>query len=274
VPAHPLYAVDVVAKLADFVSVELVSVVVGVCIALVGWVVERFATRRALRRERVVAYLIEAYRQLDDASNRSGDTSTSEREKALERAISDIQLFGSGDHVRLADDFARAFVTERGADTTELLESLRRSLRDELHLGDLPRRQVFLRITHATPWMQASSMIRAGIAKELHAQASTPRPLDGPPVGGAADSVLARKATLDHRINALLGVTDPNATIETILDTARERLSPPTVEALEGLTIMANLARHDGGRTTAENAAEFGVLADGFEFTIRRELRK
>ncbi len=130
---------------------ELVGFGVAIVLAVAGWAVERASARRSVRRDRVVTYLIDAYRTLDDASNRGPSDGNREREIAVEKAVSDIQLFGSEAQVRLADEFARDFATKGAADTTKLLEELRRSLRKELRLKSIGERRVWLRIVDGDP---------------------------------------------------------------------------------------------------------------------------
>jgi hypothetical protein len=82
-----------------------------------------------------VSYLLEAYRRLERASNRSLSDASAEQ---LEAAISDVMLLGSPEQVALAVNLARGFSTERAADAQPLLLALRESLRAELLLGALP----------------------------------------------------------------------------------------------------------------------------------------
>ena len=238
--------------------------------------VERKAARRAVRRERVVTYLIDAYRQLDDASNRAPVDATRERELAIERAISDIQLFGSAHEVRLADEFSREFVNERSADTTKLLEMLRKSLRAELELKSIGERKVWLRIAGGDPWTNASSLVQARLpqlnrpsntAESLAASTLAPAILSN----DAPASIVDRFRTLTATIAVVLGI-DEQSPVSEVLSQASSRLSRRSNEGLDGLRIMARLAEHDHGRVGPEEVAEFDALAEGFEFAIRREL--
>jgi hypothetical protein len=83
------------------------QLLVTVIVALSGgWLGHHFASRRDLlneRRKLRVTYLLEAYRKLEDASNRG------EPDRAwplFESAIADIQLLGSPVQVGLARRFA------------------------------------------------------------------------------------------------------------------------------------------------------------------------
>jgi hypothetical protein len=120
---------------------EAVGLALALVLAVVGWVVERISARSAMRRDRVVSFLIDAYRVIDNSAHRPGGMDS----RALEKAISDIQLFGDAKLINLADKFARDFAS-RNADVAPLLEALRSSLRDELRLAKVKERDVWLRI--------------------------------------------------------------------------------------------------------------------------------
>lgn len=66
------------------------AIVVGVLVAVAGWLVNAILARRAIR--------------LEHTSNRQ---MTESHEAALEEAISDIQLLGSPHQVEMATEFAR-----------------------------------------------------------------------------------------------------------------------------------------------------------------------
>lgn len=117
---------------------RLFTIAISALLSIVGWVVgytttirrDRIAKRRDLRTQ----YLLEAYRQLEGASNRVQPSD--DDEKALERAA-DIQLLGSPEQVRLAREFAFEFARSGHASLDHLLETLRRDLRTELSLPRL-----------------------------------------------------------------------------------------------------------------------------------------
>lgn len=94
------------------------AIVVGVLVAVAGWLLNAFFARRAIRRNMRIEYLIAAYRQLEHASNRQ---MTEVHEADLEAAISDIQLLGSAHQVEMATTFARRFAADQRADTEPLL---------------------------------------------------------------------------------------------------------------------------------------------------------
>lgn len=126
----------------------LVPLLVTTGAAISGWFV---ANRLSVRRDRMnkrrdlrVQYLIEAYRRLENASNR--DVLPTEHERALESAIADIQLFGSPTQVELAKGFAGQFARDKNASLDDLLAELRSDLRKELALESVSGAPVILRI--------------------------------------------------------------------------------------------------------------------------------
>ena len=111
------------------------QLVVTAVVALAGgWAAHRFTARRDLlneRRKMRIAYLLEAYRKLEDASNRDDPERTWPK---FERAIADIQLLGSPEQVVLARTFALDMAQHSTAPLDPLVNDLRRSLREELEL--------------------------------------------------------------------------------------------------------------------------------------------
>lgn len=100
------------------------------------------------RRDLRTQYLLDAFRRLEGAGNRSEPTR--EDEKALESSVADIQLLGSPEQVQLARQFALDFARDGRASLDPLLESLRAELRKELGLGPLDHSITFLRIVRRT----------------------------------------------------------------------------------------------------------------------------
>ena len=129
-------------------TMELVLTSLATTIIIVmGWyVAHRLSSTRDLankRREPQVNYLIEAYRRLESASNRGPSTNESFIE--VEKAMADIQLFGTATQVKLVHDFCSEFVEKRTGLLDPLLNDLRKSLRKELNLESVPLNTVFLR---------------------------------------------------------------------------------------------------------------------------------
>jgi hypothetical protein len=110
-----------------------------------GWLGHRFAAHRDLlneRRKLRVTYLLEAYRKLEDASNRNDPDRTW---PLFESAIADIQLLGSPAQVGLARRFALDMAQHHTAPLDPLVNDLRRSLREELELPEVIETVVYLR---------------------------------------------------------------------------------------------------------------------------------
>ena len=117
--------------------------------AVVGGFVAHFLTARRDRlnktREKKIDYLIEAYRRLEKCAQRKWPKKEKDAQaefsatmEKLESALADIQLFGSPEQVRLAQEFAREFAEKGSSDLDELLKDLRRDLRQELNLPEVP----------------------------------------------------------------------------------------------------------------------------------------
>ncbi len=95
------------------------------------------------KRDLQIQYLIEAYRRLERASNRP---KRFDNNSELESAIADIQLFGTAQQVKLAQNFAFAIAQNSHASTDELLMNLRAELRRELGLEEVNPEIVYLRL--------------------------------------------------------------------------------------------------------------------------------
>ncbi|MCE0499477.1 MAG: hypothetical protein LV481_16165 [Methylacidiphilales bacterium] len=125
----------------------ILTLLASTTIVVMGWyVVHRLTTARDLankRRELRVGYLIEAYRRLENISNRDPEEVIASE---LERAVADIQLFGSLSQVALVREFCLGFVEKRIFSLDPLLNDLRNDLRRELNLESVSSNVVFLRI--------------------------------------------------------------------------------------------------------------------------------
>lgn len=131
--------------LSSFVG--LAAALIGAAVIVLGWkVAHRQEFRRdiaAKQRELRIQYLIEAYRRLEYVSNRPLSPQTA---PDFERAIADIQLFGSPNQVELAQRFSVEFAESGTASLDPLLNSLRQSLRQEIELDEVPSELKYLRI--------------------------------------------------------------------------------------------------------------------------------
>jgi type II secretory pathway component PulK len=119
--------------------------------ALLGTIISWFVIHRLSRsrdrhnkkRDIRVGYLIDAFRQIEKASNRD----EFEHQVLLESALADIQLFGSLEQIRLVKTLTDEFVNTKVFNANALLTSLRNDLRSELGLKQTDERWIFLRMT-------------------------------------------------------------------------------------------------------------------------------
>ena len=127
-------------QLAQFVIPALVAFAV---VALTHFfTVHRETASR--RREQRVGYLVAAYRGLSKANNHPRLWEVADE---LEQAISDIQLFGTPEQIRLAQRFGDELAKRQAADLDPLLFELRNSLRKELGQRAVPGRVLWLKVT-------------------------------------------------------------------------------------------------------------------------------
>lgn len=116
---------------------EFLKWVVASLIIVIGWgVVHYLAVQRDVKnkkREVITGYLIEAYRNIEDSCGR-GPQLTEDRKRKMEKAIADIQLFGSKDQVEATKRFTETMNKDSYADPRDLLVGLRNELRKELEL--------------------------------------------------------------------------------------------------------------------------------------------
>ena len=110
-----------------------IGAVVGGIIVASGWFVDSKSNKDLSieneRRQLMTRYLIEASRNIADASHRDLDAHY-EKRMALEGAISDEWLLESPEETKLARKIANNLKSPNGVDFTELLKKLRQ----ELHL--------------------------------------------------------------------------------------------------------------------------------------------
>ena len=109
----------------------VIGAVVGGIIVASGWFVDSKLNKDLSieneRRQLITRYLIEASRNIADASHRDLDAHY-EKRMALEGAISDVWLLGSPEEIKLARKLANNLNSPNGADFTELLKKLRKNL--------------------------------------------------------------------------------------------------------------------------------------------------
>lgn len=122
-------------------SIDYIKILITIALAVVGWIVGYyFTTRKDInqkRRDISIEHLINAYRTL--AHELTERKLTDEKKAKLEMIISDIQLFGSPEQVRLAKDLVDAIVNGKGDifDLDLLINSLRNDLRSHIGLSKI-----------------------------------------------------------------------------------------------------------------------------------------
>lgn len=129
---------------------------VTILLALAGWLVYHYLTSQRdiaqKRRETITNHLIETYKELNYFTQwiLSGSEGTSFPSEVINRAIADIQLFGSLKQIKLARDFSEKAA---GGDRTivkeldYIIHDLRDSLRSELKLPKTKETIAFLHMT-------------------------------------------------------------------------------------------------------------------------------
>jgi hypothetical protein len=280
------------------------AIVVGVFVAVAGWLVNAYFARRAVRRNLRIEYLLSAYRRLEHASNRD---MTEAHDAALEGAVSDIQLLGSPQQVELATTFARAFAADQRADTEPLLEDLRASLRRELQLEPVPPQRMWLRISRSLErgsgpevsdqswavWQQQLVEVETNMRAARGGEVTRPWHIDQQPdLSGASPFVremleLAHRtpigavAACEQRIAARLReVLEANLqgdisglNMTDLAKVARERglINDATRNGIDGLGVMHTMALlEDGGlRLEERRAREYIALTEGVLLALR-----
>lgn len=252
---------------------EALGLAVAIVVAAGGWIVSGVLARRGARRDLRVQYLVSAYRALDDASNRS--PISAQHERSLETAVADVVLLGTDQQVELANAFSRAFAQDGHADSSQLLEALRVDLRKELLLGDVGPRSTWLRIESGRQWAAESARVRAGIAQSQAVQLAADRPNEARSSDDQGDTALhvilaafrdVEDAVLKRHPSVGKEAGDPSA-----VAVRSGLVSPASAQALEGLSIMRDLAAQDPSRLGEREVAEYVTLARALSYAIRTE---
>jgi hypothetical protein len=126
-----------------------IPAIIGALIVAVGWIVGHYLNMSreiaAEKRKTRVAFLLEAYRKMENAAHRGMCKEVADN---IESAIADIQLLGTPKQARLAHDFSVAFAENGTVSFDTLLYDLRKTLRQELDLEPVEGKLKFLRINH------------------------------------------------------------------------------------------------------------------------------
>jgi 2-oxoglutarate dehydrogenase complex dehydrogenase (E1) component-like enzyme len=126
----------------QWVELILTGVIAGLISASATYFFALRQDKEARRRERIVAHLIEAYRNLEHAAQR--DPMSTEAKQRVESSLAAIFLLGSKESANAAKQFAESMSAGHG-DLVELLKTLRRDLRQELGLEQHDVSPAFLR---------------------------------------------------------------------------------------------------------------------------------
>lgn len=125
------------------------AAVITAFVVVIGWYVAHYLTAKRdqanKRRDLRVKYLIEAYRRLEFVGNRP---LTNEVAPEFEKAVADVQLFGTPRQVELAQAFALGFAEKGTHPLDPLLNELRQELRKELNLEPVEPNIKYPRITY------------------------------------------------------------------------------------------------------------------------------
>lgn len=128
------------------------SILIPVIIAFFGWYVVNQQNierdRQNKLRDIKTQYLIDAYRNLSDASMRAPEPKSIYYHK-IESAISDIQLFGTLEQIAQANRMAQEYSTTSQISLDPILNDLRSQLRSELGLPQLHENVRWLRMEGA-----------------------------------------------------------------------------------------------------------------------------
>jgi hypothetical protein len=134
-------------------DIELWKMLVTVAIAVIGWMIGHYFNSRRdqelKRREIITTHLINAYRTLaNDIANRGFNDDIN---KKMENLLSDIQLFGTVEQVKVADTLIDTVISGGEFDLVELINVLRNDLRKELGLKEVEYDMRFLRFKKLLP---------------------------------------------------------------------------------------------------------------------------
>lgn len=117
----------------DIILSSLISIV-ALLVSIASWFIGHSLSKKRdfinKKKEIRIQYLINAWQLIEDASNRPDNKSL----KNFEKAIADIQLFGTLRQIQLSRDIAINFARNKSVNCDLLLEDLRGDLRKELGL--------------------------------------------------------------------------------------------------------------------------------------------
>ena len=132
-------------------DMDYIKIIVTILVAVIGWLIaHHFTSKRDVankQRELSVQHLVNAYRVLtNDVSHREPND---ERRKKLENILSDIQLFGSEQQIKLAQQLAIDVAEGKVFELDPLINCLRNDLRKHLGLSSVTGNIKWLRFNEA-----------------------------------------------------------------------------------------------------------------------------
>lgn len=255
---------------------------VTVVVALAGgWLGHSLSTRRDFlndRRKLRVAYLLEAYRRLEDAVHRQDPGRSWPK---LESAVADIQLLGSPTQVGCAQQFARNMAHDSSASLDTLINDLRRSLRQELHLPPVNESVVYLRFGEDGPRLFDQTLVATTHdVGEAKVEGAAIAPPDGRQrleqrarLSQSSGEIVSGWNELEALVRRRLGSTGIDASnlgTAQLLDLALQRdvLTTAQHRSLRGLNVMRNLAVHGEREVDGVRAEEFLRLAEAMKTVL------
>jgi hypothetical protein len=128
-------------------TISLIISVLALVTSIASWYITHFLSRKRdllnKKKEIRIQYLITAWQHLESSSNRDNDKYLSD----LEKAIADIQLFGTLKQIQLSKAIVCEFADKKRCSLDKLLQELRDDLRKELDLDAVsPNDFISLRI--------------------------------------------------------------------------------------------------------------------------------
>lgn len=256
---------------------------VTVIVALAGgWFGHSLSARRDLlneRRKLRITYLLEAYRRLEDAGNRSDPLRSWPQ---LESAIADIQLLGSPAQVGLARRFAHNMAHDHTASLDEIINDLRQSLRKELQLPFVEESVVYFRFAEEgalrfdqTLTATIKDVDDAKVEEAAIAPPDSRRLLEQRgQVGASTAQIVSGWQDLEELVRERLSASHLNSSslgVGKLLDVALERkvITDAQHRALRGLNVMRNLAVHSRDQEVdPAKAQDFLALAEAMKTVL------
>jgi hypothetical protein len=144
--------------MSNDILMEFLKIIVGVIVVVVGWVIAHHFTskrdiqnsQRAIRNQA----LTEAYKVLVRAGingfllTRDDEGKVINGAKTVEDALSIIHLYGTQEQSVLASKYANEVSSSKIGSSTQLVNSLRKSIRENLGGKDLEHEPVYLKVTY------------------------------------------------------------------------------------------------------------------------------